>query len=252
MIKNLLLSLSVLLFFFGCTTAQQPKNCFDKNRLEQREFTSLQNAKTSLAHFKSEYAEMSAYIDFLNGFVADYTKYISAASGASAAIGYMPIPYAGQISSAANFGAKITTLAANASKSVATLNASVKEFEEKLAAYEKDGDPKKLTIAHKYAKETLKADIDGAKESLLKLQDGASSLLAVSSAISDYYTSTEKLLNKASNIFSKNEKKPANKEALKARNSSFAKRLTKTIADFESSKGYIREADTINSLVKEL
>ena len=81
--KKVVVYIVMAFIFAGCATQEPPRNCYDKARLEQKEFMALKNTKAALAIFRSDYAEMSAYIGFLNAFVADYTKYISAASSAS-------------------------------------------------------------------------------------------------------------------------------------------------------------------------
>ncbi len=253
--KNIIFSLLALFIFGGCAVSEQPKNCFDKTRLEQREYDALKNARASLATFKTEYGEMSSYINFLNAYTAEYSKYISAASTASLVIKYMPIPYAGQISSSAAFGTKMTALASNASKSVLKLNTSAAEFDSKLAAYETTKNSQKLQEARKYASTVLQNDLEEAKLSLIRLKDGAAGLIAVSMAISQYYSSGDQLLSKATSMFSdksENDKRAQSDNALKAKTEGFDKRLTKVTASFEGIKGHIKSADTYGALSDEL
>ncbi len=249
--KKVVVYIVMAFVFAGCATQEPPRNCYDKGRLEQKEFVALKNTKAALAIFRSEYTEMSAYIGFLNAFVADYTKYISAASSASAVINYMPIPYAGQISSAANFGAKMTALAGSASRSAATLNASIKEFESRLAQYESSGDSQKLASAHTYASGVLQNDIHKASEDLSKLKEGASVLLSVSK----YYSEAGETFSKATSMFKNGDaadKRAQNDKALKTKNDSFDRRLVRTLNSFESVKDGVRHADAIEKLKKEL
>ncbi len=253
--KNIVFLLLALFIFAGCAVNEPPKNCFDKTRLEQKEYNALKNIQASLASFKTEYNEMSSYINFLNAYTAEYSKYISAASTASQVIKYMPIPYAGQISSSASFGAKITALASSASKSAMRLNTSIAEFDSKISAYEMTKNHQKLQEARKYASTTLQNDLEEAKLNLLKLKDGAAGLIAVSSAISQYYSSGDQLLSKATSIFSdksENDKRAQSDNALKVKTEGFDKRLTKVIASFEGVKGYIKSADTYGALSDEL
>jgi hypothetical protein len=257
--KIALSTLAAALLFTGCatTTTQAPiaqKNCFDKERLEARELRELQNAKNSLLAFKNEYQEMSSYITFLNEYVADYSKYINAASQASFFIKLMPIPYAGQISSAAGFGAKMTTLAANASKSMVTLSGSIKTFEAKLAAYEADKNPASLEDAQKFANSTLNADIAAAEQNLTKLKEGTASMLAVSAAIKEYYESTGDAISKAASMFAKKDeqKKTPNDKALKAKNDGFDQRLVRIFAGFDTAKNHIKNGSLIRDLRGEL
>ncbi len=253
--KSIIFSILAIFLFAGCAVNEQPKNCFDKSRLEQKEYDSLKNANASLATFKTEYAEMSSYINFLNSYTAEYSKYISAASTASIVIKYMPIPYAGQISSSAAFGAKMTALASAASKSVSKLNTSSIEFDMRLTAYEVSKNPQKLQEARKYASTVLQNDLEEAKQSLIRLKDGAAGLMAVSMAISQYCNSGDQLLSKATSLFSSKsdtDKRAQIDNTMKSKTESFDKRMTKVTTSFESTKGYIKNADTYGALSDEL
>ncbi len=257
--KIALSTLTAALLFTGCATtsieAPMPqKNCFDKERLEARELRELQSAKNSLTAFKNEYQEMSSYITFLNEYVADYSKYINAASQASSFIKLMPIPYAGQISSATGFGARMTTLAANASKSMVTLSGSIKTFEAKLAAYEADKNQASLEEVQKFANSTLSADIAAAEQSLTKLKEGAGSMLAVSGAMKEYYESAGDAISKATSMFSKKEeqKKTPDDKALKTKNDRFDQRLAKILMGFDAAKSHIKNGSLIKDLRGEL
>jgi hypothetical protein len=256
-VKNAIISITtVALLLGGCATTQTtPKNCFDKERLEAREAKELYDAKNSLHAFKAEYQEMSSYINFLNDYIADYSKYIGAASQASSVIKLMPIPYAGQISSAAGFGAKLTVLASNASKSMVTLNNSIKTFESKLAAYEADKEPSKLESAQKFADETLFADITAAQQSLMKLKEGTASMLAISAATSQYYDSTSEAISKAASMFSKKEdapKKAPDGKALKSKNDGFEQRSIRIFTAFDAAKVRIKNGSLVGGLKGEL
>lgn len=253
--RNVIFSVLALFLFAGCAVSEQPKNCFDKAKLEQREYDALKNARSSLSTFKTEYSEMASYINFLNAYTAEYSKYISAASTASLVIKYMPIPYAGQISSSAAFGTKMTALASNASKSVGKLSVSAAEFDAKLTAYETTKSSQKLQEARKYASAVLQNDLEEAKLSLVRLKDGAAGLIAVSMAISQYYSSGDQLLSKATSIFSdksESDKRAQNDNALKVKTEGFDKRLTKVTASFEGIKGHIKSAETYGALSDEL
>jgi len=261
-VKNAIISITTAaLLLSGCATTQTQnmpyveKKCFDKERLESREAKELHDAKSSLFAFKNEYQEMSSYINFLNEYVADYSKYINAASQASSFIKLMPIPYAGQISSAAGFGTKLAVLAGNASRSMATLNNSIKTFESKLAAYEADKDPAKLENAQKFADDTLFTDITAAHQSLTKLKEGTASMLAISAATSQYYDSTGDALSKATSMFSKKEdtqKKAPDGKALKSKNDSFEQRSIRIFTAFDAAKARIKNGALIHGLRSEL
>lgn len=249
--RFLIAALFALIFFGGCAaTNYAPISCIDKTRLEQREIAAIKSAVSSLEAFKGEYGQTSAYIGFLNGYAADYSKYISAAGSASAVLNYMPIPYAGQISSAANFGAKITALSAKASKSSSTLFASIKELETRVAAYERDKDPAKLSFAYEFAVGALQKDINEAKEDMVKLKEGAAALLAVSK----YYKEASDTLSKVALTFSKNEtdKRAQNEKTLASKNESFDKRADKVLNGFEEAKDSLRYATAIEKLKREL
>ncbi|MDD3467007.1 MAG: hypothetical protein PHE67_07645 [Campylobacterales bacterium] len=239
----------------GCAATQPTtaQNCFDKPRLEQRELKELKDAKASLDAFKAEYQDISAYVNFLNQYVSDYSKYIGAAASASTFIKFMPIPYAGQISSATNFGSKMTVLISNTSKSMGNLNNSIKTFEAKLALAESD--PSKLQDAQNFADTTLSADITAAELSLIKLKDGTASMMAVSAMMKGYYDQTGDALSKAVNMFGKKEEAPKNapnEAALKAKSDSFEHKTAKIFASFANTKNRIKNASVAGELAKEL
>lgn len=254
--KTKLLSMITAGILLGGCAATEPanvQNCFDKPKLEQRELKELKEAKASLDAFKSEYQDIAAYVNFLNQYVSDYSKYIGAAASASGFIKLMPIPYAGQISSATGFGAKMTVLASNASKSICNLNNSIKTFEAKLALAESD--PAKLQDAQKYADTVLSADITAAELSLIKLKDGTASMMAVTAMMKGYYDSTGDALSKAVNMFGKKEEAPKNapnEKALKAKNDSFEQKSTKIFSSFTETKTHLKNASVIGELSKEL
>jgi cell fate (sporulation/competence/biofilm development) regulator YlbF (YheA/YmcA/DUF963 family) len=257
MIKKVISATALVFVFAGCAPTQPTlsQNCFDKQRLEQREAKELREAKNSLSSFKAEYQDMSSHISFLNEYIADYSKYIGAASSASSVIKLMPIPYAGQISSAANFGGKMTVLVSNASRSMSILNTSIKTYEAKLALYEATPDSAKLIDAQKFANDTLLSDIKAAEQNLIKLRDGTASMLALSSAISQYYASTGEVLSQAASIFSKKEdapKKALNDKALKAKNDGFEQKSQKIFNSFNEAREHIQSAAVIKELSGEL
>lgn len=257
MIKIVASAIAALFIFAGCATNQPTiaQNCYDKPKLEQREAKELREAKNALNAFKNEYQGMSAYIAFLNEYIADYSKYIGAVSSASSVIKLMPIPYAGQISSAANFGGKLTVLVSNASKSTGVLNNSIAAFEAKLAAYEASQDVAKLNDAQKFANETLLSDMRVAQQNLIKLKDGTASMLALSNALTQYYSSTGDALSQAASIFTKKDdapKKAPNDKALKSKNDGFDVKLSKIFASFDEAEGHIKASAVIKTLAGEL
>jgi hypothetical protein len=253
--KVLISTATAIILLSGCADTQpQMQNCFDKPRLEQRELKELKEAKNSLATFKGEYQDIASYVNFLNQYVSDYSKYIGAAASASSFIKLMPIPYAGQISSAAGFGAKMTFLVSNTSKAMGNLNNSIKIFETKLAEYEASNDPAKLQDAQRFADTVLVADISAAEQSLIKLKDGTASMLAVSAAMKDYYDSTGDTLSKATAIFGKKDEAPKNApndKVLKAKNDGFDQKSAKIFASFANTKNHVKSASVVGELSRE-
>lgn len=253
--KNTIFSLLVLFIFAGCAVNEQPKNCYDRQKLELRQLQELKEVEASLNSYKSEYQEVAAYVNFMNQYVADYSKYISVAANASGFIKLMPIPYAGQISSATGFGAKMTLLVGNASKSVANLNNSIKTFETKLIAAQESRDSQKLQEAQRFADVTLIADINAAEQSLVKLKEGSASMLAASSMIREYYDSVGDALSKATTIFAKKEEAPKNApsdKTLKTKNENFEQKAVKIFVSFTEAKSHIKNGSVIGELSKGL
>ena len=225
------------------------KKCLDRTALEQKEYEELLRLKTALTPFKTGYNDTIAYINFLNVYVADYAKYIQTASVASSAIAIMPIPYAGQISSAANFASKITTLAANASRANTNLYNSLIAFETKLAAYEKSKDPAKLQEAGKFANEYILPESIAAENSTIKLKEGANSLLAAVSMASAYTGAIGDAAAKVGSLWGKEkEAKKMDDKALKSKNEGIDKKLEAIIASMGEAKNLVRTSNKIMEL----
>ena len=243
------------LLFCGCAATDvqngitTQKKCLDRTALEQKEYEELLRLKSTLFPFKTGYNDTIAYINFLNVYVADYGKYIQTASYASSAIAVMPIPYAGQISSAANFASKITTLAANASRANTNLYNSLIAFEAKLSAYEKSKDPAKLHEAGKFANEYILPESIAAENSTIKLKEGANSLLAAVSMATTYTGAISDAAAKVGSLWN-NEKEPKKMDdkALKTKNEGIDKKLETIIASMNEAQNLVKTSNKIMEL----
>ena len=86
------------IFFGGCT--QQPTSCISKQELVSKSYNELSLVAKSIKEQEKAMDDFAPFISIMKNYISDYSKTIEASIYLSNALRVLPIPYAGEISSA--------------------------------------------------------------------------------------------------------------------------------------------------------
>lgn len=183
---------AVLIILSGCApqpggmTATAEHRCMDANRLNGYSYEYLERTAKLLREDKKNIESFEGFIQTMKGAVDDYSRMIKSSVYISDLVRFLPVPYAGEVSSSAKLVSK-TVL--NLGGAASALNRYKKSTENYLAAFDKlerntatSGEIAKLA---QFADTKLLADAEDLRIHLRDISESTAAMAATTQSIAD-------------------------------------------------------------------
>lgn len=204
MITRAILFGSVLLILGGCT--QQPvvpsqKPCMSATQLNAYGYDHLEKVAKLLREDKKNIESFEGFINTMKGTVDNYAEMIKSSVYISNVVRFLPIPYAGEVSSTTKL---ISKTVLNLGGAASALNKYKNSTEYFLAGFDKlnpsNASAAEISKLAVYADTKLLNDAKTLENSLKDISESTAAMAATTQSISDALDTTGNYMNQAKNF----------------------------------------------------
>lgn len=201
---------------FESFAAASVRKVLTLEELNQKRLRRLQDLAVTVASQRDAMLEFDAYVKWMGGTLAGYSRYVEAGSFAANFARLLPIPYSGQAGQLSKFVAHFALSLSGTSRAVKQYLASSQQFVSRVSALGSSysGSENELAALTFFADQQLAKDMVDLQGRLTTTAELSSSALAFLLSLNHYLGSTDEYWQKTKAFVSRKETDKADKGAL--------------------------------------
>lgn len=181
--------------------AVQPKPCIDAKKLNQYSYDQLGIVAKALQEDQKNIDTFKSFVALMKSSVDEYAQMIKSSSYIASFVGYLPVPYAGEVSSATKLISKTVLNLGGVASALNQYKKSSSLFLEKYEKLDRNRlDSAELSALATYADTKVQADANTLQDSLKEVGEATTMMEATANSIANALETTNDYFVQAKNF----------------------------------------------------